>query len=111
MGSCSCLVKGKSYLSANERECTQIKSKTFSFIHVKNFLSFIFSILDIPVMAQLLVVLQQESEPEISPQNMLKNQKDKACFPQMNAKKHECFVCAPAAHCTRYKAFAFICVC
>jgi len=38
---------------------------------------------------------------------MLKNQKDKACFPQMNAKKHECFVCAPAAHYTITKSFCF----
>jgi len=28
----------------------------------------------------------------------------------MNANEREFFVCAPAAHCTRYKAFAFICV-
>jgi len=53
---------------------------------------------------------QQGTEPELSPQNLVKNQKDKAFCPQMNAKKREFFVYAPAAHCTLYKAFAFICV-
>jgi len=40
------------------------------------------------------------AEPELSPQNLLKNHKDKAYCPQMNAKIREFFVCAPAAHCT-----------
>jgi len=56
------------------------------------------------------LLVPQGSEPELSPQNLVKNQKDKAFCPQMNAKIREYFVCVPAAHCTQYKAFVFICV-
>jgi len=52
----------------------------------------------------------KNSESEISPQNRINNQKDKAFCPQMDAKKRKSFVCVPAAHYTLYKAFAFICV-
>jgi len=48
------------------------------------------------------------SVPELSPRILFKSKE--AYRPQMNANIREYFVCAPAAHSTQYKAFAFICV-